>query len=286
MTTMTEERAQEPRRAISRPASGVAIDPRQLIAWRARRAMSRQDLADAVAALGWTDDRGRPVRYTRDAIAKSENGYRKPKPRTLRALCAALSTEDDPCEPLDLMPGEAPAQLPAAARRQLARLDYNAAMRAYAGEAGISFRNPDDGRIYYPRELREKFARHVLDEAVRDSGCALDELHGDTVDLAWEDLRDVSASVTGRECPVTAREPLAREVPDPGASLSALDLTVRVYNCLRRDGIETVGQLAALTRAELQDIRNLGPRGQDEIISALARLAARPALAEPAQLAS
>jgi transcriptional regulator with XRE-family HTH domain/predicted flap endonuclease-1-like 5' DNA nuclease len=292
MTTMTEERAQEPRRAISRPASGIAIDPERLIAWRSRRAMSRQDLEDAIEALGWTDERGKPVRYTRDAIAKTENRYRKPKPRTLKALCAALSTEDDPCTPLDLMYDGPPAQLLPAARKHRLRLDYNAGMRAYAEENGYAFRNPATGRVYYPRGLRVAYARHVLAQA--DAGL----LGDDMAEMAREELREQRAQDgcerSGTEDPVqrVPRDPadlapLVRpeDLLGPDAPVTILELPPRVTNCLKRDGIFTLRQLAALSRADLEGIRNLGAKGRDEIITAFTRLpAAHPA--EPAQLAS
>lgn len=291
MTTMTEERAQEPRRVIPRPASGIAIDPEQLIAWRARRAMSRQDLEDAIEALGWTDEHGRPVRYTRDAIAKSENGYRKPKPRTLKALCAALSTADDPCEPRDLLLDAPKIPLSPAARRRRARLDYNAAMRAYGEEHGIPFRDPDSRRVYYPRELQEQFAWHVLDTASRNTGMSIVQLAGDTVEIAREALRiapgpaedqaDGGPAAPSRRNP-DGLVPLAGQVPDPDAPVESLPLTTRVRNALRREGIGTIGQLAALSRPGLEDVRNLGERGRDEITAALAALQHR----EPAQLAS
>jgi transcriptional regulator with XRE-family HTH domain len=191
MMTIMEERApgaqeerQPARVPVRRPASGIVIDPKRLIAWRSRRALSRAELAARISALGWADEEtGKPVRYTRDAIAKAENGYRQPKPRTVRALCAALSTEDDPCQPLDLQPDGPEVELPPAARRRLARLDYNTAMREFALAHGFRYKDPDSGRVYYPRRLREAYAQHVLDLAIRDSD-GQDPPDGEIVRLA------------------------------------------------------------------------------------------------------
>jgi len=44
-----------------------------------------------------------------------------------------------------------------------------------------------------------------------------------------------------------------------------LDLSVRSYNCLRRAGINTLGDIAKLSCMELTRIRNLGKRSWDEI---------------------
>ena len=44
-----------------------------------------------------------------------------------------------------------------------------------------------------------------------------------------------------------------------------LELTVRSYNCLKREGVDTIGQLATMTEEELINIRNLGSKSVDEI---------------------
>ena len=44
-----------------------------------------------------------------------------------------------------------------------------------------------------------------------------------------------------------------------------LDLTVRSYNCLKREGIHTVGELIGRSEADLLDIRNFGAKSIDEV---------------------
>ena len=44
-----------------------------------------------------------------------------------------------------------------------------------------------------------------------------------------------------------------------------VDLSVRAYNCLRRAGIHTLGDIANLTEGELHAIRNIGGRTLSEI---------------------
>jgi DNA-directed RNA polymerase subunit alpha len=51
-----------------------------------------------------------------------------------------------------------------------------------------------------------------------------------------------------------------------------MDLTVRSYNCLKREGIHTVGELVARTEADLLDIRNFGQKSIDEVKEKLAGL--------------
>ena len=51
--------------------------------------------------------------------------------------------------------------------------------------------------------------------------------------------------------------------------IEELNISVRTYNCLKRHGISTVGDLAALTKEELMRVRNLGKRNHDEILEKL-----------------
>lgn len=53
-------------------------------------------------------------------------------------------------------------------------------------------------------------------------------------------------------------------------SLDSLELTVRSYNALKRSGINTIEDLRKLTVEDLRNIRNLGQKCFEEIISKLA----------------
>jgi DNA-directed RNA polymerase subunit alpha len=51
-----------------------------------------------------------------------------------------------------------------------------------------------------------------------------------------------------------------------------MDLTVRSYNCLKREGVHTVGELVTRSEADLLDIRNFGAKSIDEVKMKLAGL--------------
>jgi carbon monoxide dehydrogenase subunit G len=57
---------------------------------------------------------------------------------------------------------------------------------------------------------------------------------------------------------------------EPDQSLESLNLNVRSYNSLRREGIHTVPALAARTREDLLAIENIGPASVEEIRQKLA----------------
>src|SRR5690606_10240790 len=48
-----------------------------------------------------------------------------------------------------------------------------------------------------------------------------------------------------------------------------LDLSVRSYNCLKRAGINTVGELSQKTEEEMMRVRNLGRKSLKEVVSKL-----------------
>jgi DNA-directed RNA polymerase subunit alpha len=52
---------------------------------------------------------------------------------------------------------------------------------------------------------------------------------------------------------------------DLALQIEEMDLTVRSYNCLKREGIHTVGELITRSEADLLDIRNFGAKSIDEV---------------------
>jgi len=92
-------------------------------------------------------------------------------------------------------------------------------------------------------------------DAVASSGRTLVELFG----LA----RDLNQEAEGIEIgPAPVEAVLSSEMAMP---IESLDLTVRSYNCLKREGIHTVGELITRSEADLLDIRNFGAKSIDEI---------------------
>ena len=55
-------------------------------------------------------------------------------------------------------------------------------------------------------------------------------------------------------------------------SSTRLSKSVRSYNCLKREGINTVGELVSRSEADLMDIRNFGQKSIDEVKEKLQEL--------------
>lgn len=92
-------------------------------------------------------------------------------------------------------------------------------------------------------------------DAVASAGRTLVELFG----LA----RELNEEAEGIEIgPAPAAEVLSNELSMP---IEDLDLSVRSYNCLKREGINTVSELVALSETQLMNIRNFGQKSVDEV---------------------
>ena len=101
-------------------------------------------------------------------------------------------------------------------------------------------------------------------DAVASAGSTLVELFG----LA----RELNIAAEGIEVgPSPADESMAADLALP---IEDLNMSVRSYNCLKREGIHTVGELVTRSEADLMDIRNFGAKSIDEVKAKLHR--ARP----------
>ncbi|MDO5617364.1 DNA-directed RNA polymerase subunit alpha [Kocuria sp.] len=114
-------------------------------------------------------------------------------------------------------------------------------------------------------EQRTDFDRLILDvetkeaitprDAVASAGTTLVELFG----LA----RELNAEAEGIEIGPSPTD--AAMAADMALPIEDLELTVRSYNCLKREGIHTVGELVTRSEADLMDIRNFGAKSIDEV---------------------
>jgi DNA-directed RNA polymerase subunit alpha len=88
---------------------------------------------------------------------------------------------------------------------------------------------------------------------------------------AARQLMDILGLFTnGYEGPrMEVRSRVGRSIINDERPVEDLELTVRSYNCLKREGVDTIGQLATMTEEELMNIRNLGMKSVDEIRSKL-----------------
>lgn len=99
-------------------------------------------------------------------------------------------------------------------------------------------------------------------DAVASAGTTLVELFG----LA----RELNVDAEGIEIgPSPVDEQIAESLNLP---VEDLELSVRSYNCLKREGIHTVGELVARSEEDLLDIRNFGSKSIDEVRETLANL--------------
>ncbi|MFT8395426.1 DNA-directed RNA polymerase subunit alpha [Propionibacterium sp.] len=121
-------------------------------------------------------------------------------------------------------------------------------------------------------ETRTDFDRLIIDvetkpsihprDAVASAGKTLVELFGL--------FRELNTEAEGVEMgPSPVDEQLAADLALP---VEDLNLTVRSYNCLKREGIHTVGELVSRSEQDLLDIRNFGSKSIDEVKAKLTEL--------------
>jgi DNA-directed RNA polymerase subunit alpha len=121
-------------------------------------------------------------------------------------------------------------------------------------------------------EQRTDFDRLVVDvetkasitprDAVASAGHTLVELFG-----LFRELNEEAEGIDVGPSPAEVADIAAFSMP-----IEDLDLTVRSYNCLKREGIHTVGELVGRSEADLLDIRNFGSKSIDEVKVKLAGL--------------
>jgi len=64
----------------------------------------------------------------------------------------------------------------------------------------------------------------------------------------------------------------AARASDMALPIEEMDFSVRSYNCLKREGVQTVGDLVQRTEQDLLDIRNFGQKSIDEVKAKLAAM--------------
>ncbi len=66
--------------------------------------------------------------------------------------------------------------------------------------------------------------------------------------------------------------PLGASTDGDDRLIEELDIGVRAYNCLKRAGIQTIGDLVTRSKSELNAIPNFGQRSTEEVIDSLAQI--------------
>jgi len=138
-------------------------------------------------------------------------------------------------------------------------------------------------------EQRTDFDKLILDVETKNSISPRDALAsaGKTLVELFGLARELNLEAEGIEIGPSPAE--ADHIAAFGLPIDDLDLTVRSYNCLKREGVHTVGELVARTESDLLDIRNFGQKSIDEVKIKLHQLGLSlkdsPASFDPSQIA-
>src|SRR5581483_11438151 len=121
-------------------------------------------------------------------------------------------------------------------------------------------------------EQRTDFDKLILDVETKSSIGPRDALAsaGKTLVELFGLARELNVEAEGIEIGPSPAE--ADHIASFALPIDDLDLTVRSYNCLKREGVHTVGELVARTESDLLDIRNFGQKSIDEVKVKLASM--------------
>lgn len=114
-------------------------------------------------------------------------------------------------------------------------------------------------------ERRTDFDRLVLDVETKESISPRDAIAsaGSTLVELFGLFKNLNAQVEGIELgqsSIVSEEPTQYNIP-----IADLNLTQRSYNCLQREGIDTVGKLLNKSESDLLNIRNFGGKSIEEV---------------------
>jgi DNA-directed RNA polymerase subunit alpha len=121
-------------------------------------------------------------------------------------------------------------------------------------------------------EQRTDFDKLIVDVETKSAIAPRDALAsaGKTLVELFGLARELNVEAEGIEIgPSPTDAALAADLALP---VEDLQLTIRSYNCLKREGIHTVGELVARSEADLLDIRNFGAKSITEVKEKLAEL--------------
>lgn len=121
-------------------------------------------------------------------------------------------------------------------------------------------------------EQRTDFDKLIVDVETKNSMNPRDALAsaGKTLVELFGLARELNTEAEGIEIgPSPTDQALAQDLALP---IEELGLLSRSYNCLKREGIHSVGELVARTEADLLDIRNFGAKSISEIREKLGNL--------------
>lgn len=121
-------------------------------------------------------------------------------------------------------------------------------------------------------EQRTDFDSLVIDVETKGSIAPRDALAsaGSTLVELFGLARELNVAAEGIDIgPSPVDEQLAADLALP---IEDLNFTVRSYNCLKREGIHSVGELITRSEQDLLDIRNFGSKSIDEVKAKLAEM--------------
>lgn len=121
-------------------------------------------------------------------------------------------------------------------------------------------------------EQRTDFDKLIIDVETKNSISARDAIAsaGGTLVELFGLARELNTAAEGIEIGPSPQE--SEYIAAYGMPIEDLNFSVRSYNCLKRQEIHTIGELAECTESDLLDIRNFGQKSINEVKIKLSNL--------------
>ncbi|HJF18095.1 MAG TPA: DNA-directed RNA polymerase subunit alpha [Aeriscardovia aeriphila] len=160
--------------------------------------------------------------------------------------------------------GYVPAQMNRQESHEIGRIPvdsiYSPVLKvSYKVEATRVEQRTDFDRLIIDVETKEAISPR---DAVASAGSTLVELFG-----LCKELNDQAEGIEVGPAPAQLSDD-----PQLAKPIEELNLTQRSYNCLKREGIHTVGELVSRSEQDLLNIRNFGSKSIDEVKDKLASM--------------
>lgn len=132
-------------------------------------------------------------------------------------------------------------------------------------------------KLRHPSRSKAIFTPFKLTQEIKERTEVLNQKNKELADNITQCLNQIdilSKALEGVGIKVTTEKPISYAVT-LARNIDEFDFSVRAYNCMKRAGINTIGDLTERTEEEMKKVRNLGGRGLQEIKEKMTSLGVR-----------
>ena len=201
------------------------------------------------------------------------------RPGTCTGTGNAACVNSGACRAIQAAPGTSSSCAKAAGRADVVILDLDRRGLAITDVIKQIKATSSATILAYVSHVREDAIREARAAGLYDGEIAFVDRQVARVALAnappvgeWRNEREHRLGAIHSDGLARTALPPGQLAQDLALPVEDLNLTVRSYNCLKREGIHTVGELISRSEQDLLDIRNFGAKSIDEVKAKLVEM--------------